>query len=316
MGRKKKNNKFIYAVILIILGIATYFGLNITEFENFNNIENYIKNISDKISNSTNSLENLTAEAVKGEDVIVSFIDVGQADSIFIQSDGETMLIDAGTNDKGSTVVKYLENLGINKIDYLVGTHPHEDHIGGLDDVIDNFEIGTIYMPKVQTNTKTFEDVLDSISKKNLSITSPNVGDTFQIGNAKCQLICSATGTNLEKDNLNLSSIVIRMVYGNQSFLFTGDAEIENEEQMEVSKTTVLKVAHHGSDTSSSEEFLEKVDPEIAVISVGEGNTYNHPNQTVIYRLNKIGAKIYRTDKQGTITIVCDGEKCEVTTEK
>ena len=118
------------------------------------------------------------------------------------------MLIDAGTNETGKTVVKYLNDLGILKIDYLVGTHPHEDHIGGLDDVIDNFEIGTIYMPKVQTNTKTFESVLDSVAKKNLKITSPNVGEVFELGNAKCEIMACGTGITKEKKNLNLSNFM------------------------------------------------------------------------------------------------------------
>lgn len=253
---------------------------------------------------------------VEGEELVVRYFDVGQADSILVQSAGKNMLIDAGTNDKGKTVVKNLQDLGIKKIDYLVGTHPHEDHIGGLDDVINNFEIGTIYMPKIQTNTKTFEDVLDAISSKGLKITSPEVGYVFELGNAKCEIMNCGTGTNEEKNNLNLSSVVIRLVYGEQSFLFMGDAELENEMSRDWPKTNVLKVGHHGSNTSSSEEFLKQVQPEIAIISVGIGNTYGHPKKTTINKLNEIGAKIYRTDENGTITIICDGTKNVINTEK
>ncbi len=217
---------------------------------------------------------------------------------------------------KGKTVVKYLQDLGVQKIDYLVGTHPHEDHIGGLDNVINNFEIGTIYMPKVQTNTKTFEDVLDTISNKGLKITSPEIGYVFELGNAKCEIMNCGTGTNEEKNNLNLASIVIRVVYGEQSFLFMGDAEVENETARSWPKINVLKVGHHGSDTSSSEDFLKQIQPEIAIISVGIGNTYGHPKKTTINKLNSIGTKIYRTDESGTITITCDGKRSIVNTEK
>lgn len=241
---------------------------------------------------------------------------MGQADSILVQSNGVNMLIDAGTNKAGATVVKDLQNLGVTKIDYLIGTHPHEDHIGGMDDVIKNFDIGTIFMPKIQTNTKTFEDVLDAIASKNLKVTSPEVGYTYNVGDAKCEIMSIGSGENEEKSNLNLSSIVIRMTYGTQSFLFMGDAETENESSRTWPQTTVLKVGHHGSNTSSSQKFLNEVKPEIAVISVGTGNMYGHPKQTTLNKLTKIGAKIYRTDENGTVTITTDGKTSTVTTEK
>ena len=237
---------------------------------------------------------------------------MGQADSILVQSNGMNMLIDAGTNDMGKTVVKDLQTLDIKKIDVLIGTHPHEDHIGGLDDVIKNFDIGTIYMPKVQTNTKTFEDVLDAINEKGLKITSPDVGYKFNVGNAVCEVMNCGTGTSEEKSNLNLSSIVIRMTYGEQSFLFMGDAEKENEETRTWPQTNVLKVGHHGSNTSSSQSFLDQVKPQIAVISVGKGNKYGHPKQVILDRLNKMGIKIYRTDESGTIKITCDGKENKI----
>lgn len=311
MGRRKRKNSIAYAITaIIVIVVILLFGNKLS----MDNIETMFSNISENVV--AQESPDINTNVVEGQDVVVKFFDVGQADSIFVQSAGVNMLIDAGTNNMGNTVVQNLKDLGITKIDYLVGTHPHEDHIGGMDDVINNFEIGTIYMPKVQTNTKTFEDVLDAISNKGLTITTPEVGYVFEVGNTKCEVMCAGTGTTEENSNLNLSSIVIRMVYGEESFLFMGDAEEKNESSRQWPQTTVLKVGHHGSDTSSSESFLNQVKPEISVISVGINNTYGHPKKTTLDKLNALETSIYRTDQNGTITITCDGTNCVVTTEK
>ena len=223
--KNKKNQQALKGlVVVIIIAIITILGDKI-KLDNINNLVEEVSTnnvVANQVSEDSN-------EVIDGENVDVYYLDVGQADSILVQSNGMNMLIDAGTNDMGKTVVKDLQALGIKKIDVLIGTHPHEDHIGGLDDVIKNFNIGTIYMPKVQTNTKTFEDVLDAIASKNLKVTSPEVGYTYNVGDAKCEIMSIGSGENEEKSNLNLSSIVIRMTYGTQSFLFMGDAETENE---------------------------------------------------------------------------------------
>lgn len=311
MGRRKKKNSIAYAITaIIVIVVILLFGNKLS----MDNIETMFSNISENVV--AQESPDINTNVVEGQDVVVKFFDVGQADSILVQSAGVNMLIDAGTNNMGNTVVQNLKDLGITKINYLVGTHPHEDHIGGMDDVINNFEIGTIYMPKVQTNTKTFEDVLDAISNKGLTITTPEVGYVFEVGNTKCEVMCAGTGTTEENSNLNLSSIVIRMVYGEESFLFMGDAEEKNESSRQWPQTTVLKVGHHGSDTSSSESFLNQVKPEISVISVGINNTYGHPKKTTLDKLNALETSIYRTDQNGAITITCDGTNCVVTTEK
>src|SRR5574344_1912599 len=173
----------------------------------------------------------LGSKYISNNSIKIYYFDVGQADSILLTSNNESMLIDAGTNEAGDTVVKDIKNLGISKLNYVVGTHPHEDHIGGLDNVINSFDIGTIYMPKIQTNTKTFEDVLDAISNKGLKVTAPDAGTTFKVGNINCEVMECGTGTTEEqKDNLNLSSIVIRATDRSQSFLFMCDATTKNEE--------------------------------------------------------------------------------------
>ena len=298
----KKKKLLSTAIALIIIGIAGILGTN----------EKFVDTVSN-IGEQVNTQNEQQVEFVAQEDLLIDYIDVGQADSILIRNQDKVMLIDAGTNEAGETVVNYLENLGITKIDYLIGTHPHEDHIGGLDDVINKFDIGQIYMPKIETTTKTFEDVLEAIENKNLTVTAPNKGDEIVLGQATGKFM---TEPILDKDNLNVSSLVFRLEFGNNSFLFMGDAEEENEKTISWTKTDVLKVGHHGSSTSSSEEFLKQVQPQYAIIMVGEDNSYGLPTQETIDKLNTIGSTIYRTDENGTIQLTSDGNTIKVKTSK
>ncbi len=238
----------------------------------------------------------------------IYFLNVGQADSIFITNKGKNMLIDAGNNADGNLIVEFLKENNIEKIDYLIGTHPHEDHIGGLDDVIKEMNVENIFMPKKESNTKTFEDVLDAIKEKGKKIIAPKVGDIFSLGDASFEIM------SIENDaeEANESSIVIEMTYGTQKFLFTGDMEVANEEKRSWNDIDVLKVAHHGSNTSSSAEFLYQTLPEIAVISVGKDNSYGHPHHEVLERLNDVQSEVYRTDLDGTILIISNGQKNEI----
>lgn len=238
----------------------------------------------------------------------VHFVDVGQADCILIKfPGGESMLIDAGNNSDGDKVCKYIENQGVEKIDYLVLTHPHADHIGGMDDVLRNFEIGSIYMPRATANTATYEDVLHQIKEKKMKISAAKEGVIICEGEVKAEILSPCRDYYEE---LNDYSVVIRITYGDNSFLFTGDAEALVERDLLEKynlKTDVLKVGHHGSNTSSTLDFIKSVNPQIAVISVGKDNDYGHPSGKVIKRLEKNGATIYRTDKCGDIILYSDG---------
>ena len=300
--RRKTSTKKILstAIALIIIGIAGILGTN----------EEFVNTISN-MDGQTNQQNKQQIEFVAQDNLLIDYIDVGQADSILIRNQDKVMLIDAGTNEAGETVVNYLKNLGIAQIDYVIGTHPHEDHIGGLDDVINNFDIGQVYMPKIHTTTKTFKDVLEAIENKNLTVTAPNKGDKVVLGQATGEFM---TDPILDEDNLNLSSLVLRLEFGNNSFLFMGDAEKENEKTINWTKTDVLKVGHHGSSTSTSENFLKQVQPQYAIIMVGKDNTYGLPTEETINRLKNIGSKIYRTDENGTIQLTSDGNTIEIKT--
>jgi len=312
--RKRININIIVTLVLVtILGVAIYLSPE-TFSEASQKIIKYTKNIIDKEEVSEEN--DYTDEIEIASDIAeVHFLDVGEGDSTLIISDGKTMLIDGGSKIYGDDIVKRLNELGIEKIDYLVGTHPHEDHIGGLYKVIDNFEIGEMILPAITTNTWTFENMLDSLLKKDIEVSSPEVGTTFYVGKCKCEIMLIGDGSEDEKFDLNLSSIVIRMEYGNISYLFTGDAILANEESREWPETTVLRVAHHGSSSSSSEAFLNQVKPQISVISCGKNNDYGHPKLSVLNRLQRYG-KIYRTDESGEIIIKTDGNKIEVKLER
>lgn len=246
-------------------------------------------------------------------ELIIHYLDLGQADSILLElPNNEIMLIDAGNNSDGQKLVNYLREQGIDTIDYLIGTHPHADHIGGLDDVIENFVIGRIYMPEVIHTTKTFEDVLLAVQRKGKKITPARTGVSI-IDDPVSQIYFLSPISNNYKD-LNHYSAVVKVDFLDKSFLFTGDAEKINEEEMIEKygvrlKSHILKVGHHGSNTSTTEEFIKIVKPDYAVISVGKDNSYGHPSALVIQRLQNHGVKIYRTDLQGTIIARSDGQQ-------
>jgi len=255
-----------------------------------------------------------SAQIASGKQAMIYYLDVGQGDSELIRlPGGENILIDTGTGETADKLVSLLQELGVKRVDHLIATHPHEDHIGGMESVVRKIPVGKIYMPKVADKqiptTRTYEGLIDAISDKKLKITQAKAGMTIPLsGQAKLELL-APNGTRY--DDLNNYSVVAKLTYGQKTFLFTGDAEKLSEKEMLNKnydlKCDVLKCGHHGSSSSTSAAFLKAVSPQFAVISCGLNNDYGHPNKEVLSRLQKAGVKVYRTDLQGTILARCDG---------
>lgn len=256
----------------------------------------------------------VSASAASSTQAMIYYLDVGQGDSELIRlPGGENVLIDTGTGETADKLVSLLQELGVKRVDHLIATHPHEDHIGGMESVVRKIPVGKIYMPKVADKqiptTRTYEGLIDAISDKKMKITQAKAGMTIPLsGQAKLELL-APNGT--QYDDLNNYSVVAKLTYGQKTFLFTGDAEKLSEKEMLNKnydlKCDVLKCGHHGSSSSTSAAFLKAVSPQFAVISCGLNNDYGHPNKEVLSRLQKAGVKVYRTDLQGTILARCDG---------
>lgn len=244
--------------------------------------------------------------------MVVHFIDVGQGDSIFIElPNDETMLIDAGETDKGSDVVAYIHSKGYDTLDYVVATHPHSDHIGGMSEVINNFNVKHFYMTTSSATSQAYTNMLKAVKNSKASAHSVMAGD--KILNDRNLLIEVVAPKAIDADEMNNNSIVIKLTYGDNKFLFTGDAEKSEEDGIWTNiKCDVLKIGHHGSNGSSSANFLKKVEPKYAVISCGLYNSYGHPTDAVLKRLNERNIKTYRTDIQGTIVFTSDGKTISV----
>lgn len=312
----------IIAVILVLTGCSTIDSKEINQKIITENLSHQVEEIdmtdeSQNINTSNLQSKDVNSDIIQDGEIEVHFIDVGQGDSVLIKQGNQSMLIDAGDNKYGKTVVNYLKNEKIETLDYVIGTHPHADHIGGLDDVILAFDVKTIIMPNKIHTTKTFEDVLKAIASKGLKIKGPIVGDVYQLGQAKFTIL---SPNKKEYDNLNNYSISIKLEYGEKSFIFSGDNEMTGEQEIVNNglniKADVLKAGHHGSNTSNTDAFVDKINPDYVVIQVGEGNKYGHPNADIVDKFKSKGIEVYRNDIHGTVIVKSDGQNISFDTTK
>lgn len=326
MKSKSGNKKLWIAIIIFVLMIAGAIGNHSDNKDGKPDSESSVATESQAATETETNIntesagdtENFVTEGVNSNtyktdsssagQMQVHFIDVGQGDAALIACDGHYMLIDAGNNDKGTTVQSYLMSQGVEKLDYVIGTHPDADHIGGLDVVIYKFDCDTIIMPDVANDTRTYDDVVQAMKSKGYQTTYPVVGETYTLGGA----IFTIVAPNADYGNdMNDWSVGVLVQNGNNRFLFTGDAEEKAEEDIlnngiDIS-ADVYAAAHHGSKTATSQAFLDKVSPTYVVISAGEGNKYGHPHAEVLNRLRAAGISVFRTDEQGTIVATSDG---------
>ena len=342
--KKKKNKqiKNIISIILLVLFLIIGRYIGIYEVQNTENVEtSHIENTqklnANNIYEDSASDNNINENSISGSSSGISINDrkdneycaisaenvdfnndklnimffyVGQADSSFIKLGDKTILIDAGNNGDGTNISNFLREKGITKIDYLIGTHCDEDHIGGLDEIVDNLDVEKILMPYKGIDTANYKDVIQSAKKKNLTITNPNVGDEFKINDLDMKILSVENNDDYSDNN---SSIVSQITYINKKFLFMGDAEKEIENKYTWDKVDVLKVGHHGSNTSSTQRFLSQVKPKYSVIEVGKNNSYRLPNKYTLKRLEDIGTIILRTDtNESSFLMTSDGNTINV----
>lgn len=246
----------------------------------------------------------------------VYFIDVGQGDCILVNVNGYNLLIDSGPSSARKSLLGYLDKLSISKFDYVIATHPHEDHIGNMDAIIRKYHIGKFLAPKVTASTLTFENMVTALNDKNLKISVISTGsNSINLGKETSIMFYTLPNLNTD-DELNLYSPIIKLTYKNISFLFTGDAELKNEEFLiknEINlRSHILKIGHHGSSSSTCEAFLNSVNPKVAIISVGSNNKYGHPAASTLNLLKNYHIKLYRTDLLGTIILKSDGSSFSI----
>ena len=285
------NKKLVKTIAASVAALVTFIGAGL----GINELNNEKKPSTQK---TTSNME-------------VHYIDVGQGDATLIKCGDKAMLIDAGENDMGTKVWSYLKSQNVMKLDYVIGTHPDSDHIGGLDVIIYKLKCENVFMSSYKKDTRTYDDVIQAAKSKNYKIVNPKVGDTYELGEATFTIVAP----NDKYDDANNASIGIYLEHGDISYLFTGDAEYEAERDIVDNglniDADIYKAGHHGSRTSSCDEFLEEVTPRYVVVSCGEDNSYGHPHAAILNycRINKI--PLYRTDKQGTIVLKSDGKNIE-----
>ena len=299
-SERKKLAKLLTTIIaIIILVVASIIGIDIVELVPDNTVQTTQPETTGKVQDVEGAL-------------VVHMIDVGQADCFLLIQDEQTALVDCGTRSTGKDAVEYIKELGITQLDYVIGTHPHDDHMGGMYDVITNFDIGTVIIPDSRDGEITanwYIKLMTELNTGDYNIEYADRGDLFSLDDASMQVIAAETDVG---GNTNNYSIVLKVSFGQMDMIMTGDAETEIEEIILQSgmdiDAEILKAGHHGSDTSSSDEFLDAISPEYVLISCKVGNKYEHPIKSTMEKFEQRKIEIYRTDECGSVimTITTD----------
>lgn len=285
---KNKYNILFILLVIVFIGIYFYYSNTLT----------------------TKKIKKEKVEITEDSYLKVYFMDVGQADCILIDNNHEYALIDGGNTIDGKKLVKYFKELGIERFNYVIASHPHEDHIGGLNFIIYNFDIDRFLGLDIKTDFKSYDNMMNALEKENIKYEVPNINDTFRVGESLFKIVY----LDNNKEDINSSSMIIEMTYKNNTFLFTGDTTTDAEKKYldNLNEIDVLKVSHHGSQYGSSAQFLMKTKPKYAIISVGKDNEYGYPKQVVLNKLNELNTKVYRTDQLGTIILTSNGNDIEI----
>lgn len=258
---------------------------------------------------------------VSGQTLKVQTIDIGQGDAILIQAQGQVVLVDTGDVPAREKLVRYIKSQGITTIDKVFITHPHADHLGGMAAVLENFKVKQIYDSGLTTTTALYRQYLTTVQKKNIPFEVVAQGSTIDLGGGAVLKVLAPQKPFITQSELNNNSIVLKLTYGKFSMMLTGDAEKEAEDKLIKDyagelKSSVLKSGHHGSNTSSTTAFLKAVAPEAIIISVGANNDYHHPHPSTMKKYAELKAKVYQTDRDGTLTITSDGQTYNINKEK
>ena len=304
MNKRTYRILIILAAVVVLLSISLAIGMHAMKYRGSEKIE---------CSHPISSQHVLPESSFE-----IHFFDVGEADSALVACDGHYMLIDGGNPGTSSFLFSYLQKHGIDYLDYIVCSHPHADHVGGLAGALNYAAVGVAYCLVTEYDSRAFNSFVKYLSAQDKTITIPSVGQTVSLGSAKVTFVGPVDMT-LAEQNENNASLIVRIEYGQTSFLFTGDAEIEEELSVvhseQIIQSTLLKVGHHGSYTSSSEEFLKAVSPKYAIISVGKDNGYGHPHEEAMNRIQQYCDTVLRTDVVGEIVCVSDGKELSFNTQ-
>ena len=312
--RRRRNNRlwFVLPVFAAFMAVALPKGLALKE----SGVTDAGKKEAQEKQDDTGQAD-ATSEAPQKEPGVltITYLDVGQADCTILQWQEYAMLIDAGNDEDATLVLATLEQLGIEQLDYVIATHSHEDHIGAMDEVLWNLPVECLIYPEETSVMSTYRNFLEA-AEKAAEVLNPVPGDVYELGALQINILAPQEGFASDPNN---ASVAVRLVYGENSFLFTGDAEAESEACMlklgAELESDVLQAGHHGSSTSNTEAFLEAVDPVYVIISCEKDNSYGHPHSEVLARLEEMDVQVYRTDTMGTITLVSDGKNIKISTE-